>query len=108
MPSPFPGMDPYLEHPQTWPNVHHRLISAIAIALGPQLRPNYRIVVEEAVYQTDGTDSVLVGIPDVSVPRTEASIASTTATLPAPTIARFVCLQFARCHSNFCATATRQ
>ncbi|MEM9152890.1 MAG: DUF4058 family protein [Cyanobacteria bacterium P01_F01_bin.3] len=22
MPSPFPGMDPYLEHPDVWPEVH--------------------------------------------------------------------------------------
>jgi len=22
MPSPFPGMDPYLEHPALWPDVH--------------------------------------------------------------------------------------
>jgi hypothetical protein len=27
MPSPFPGMDPYLEAPELWPDVHHRLIS---------------------------------------------------------------------------------
>ncbi len=26
--SPFPGMDPYLEHPQLWPEVHHLLLSA--------------------------------------------------------------------------------
>lgn len=24
MPSPFPGMDPYLEDPQEWPEVHNR------------------------------------------------------------------------------------
>jgi hypothetical protein len=34
MPSPFPGMDPYLEHPGMWPEVHHRLISAIGIDNG--------------------------------------------------------------------------
>lgn len=67
MPSPLPGMDPYLEHPQSWPNFHHRLITAIAISLGPQLRPTYRVVVEEAIYQTEGQNSVLVGIPDVAV-----------------------------------------
>ena len=67
MPSPLPGMDPYLEHPRSWPNFHHRLITAIAISLEPQLRPNYRVVVEEALYQTKGQDSVLVGIPDVAV-----------------------------------------
>jgi hypothetical protein len=57
MPSPFPGMDPYLEHPRSWPNFHHRLITAIAIHLGPQLRPKYRVVVEEAMYQTATPDS---------------------------------------------------
>jgi hypothetical protein len=67
MPSPLPGMDPYLEHPSSWPNFHHRLITAIAICLGPQLRPKYRVVVEEAIYQTEGQDSVLVGVPDVAV-----------------------------------------
>jgi hypothetical protein len=29
MPSPFPGMDPFLEDPMYWPDVHHRLITAI-------------------------------------------------------------------------------
>lgn len=67
MPSPLPGMDPYLEHPRSWPNFHHRLITAIAITIGPQLRPKYRVVVEEAIYQTAGQDSILVGIPDVAV-----------------------------------------
>ncbi|MEM6254278.1 MAG: DUF4058 family protein [Cyanobacteria bacterium P01_D01_bin.156] len=67
MPSPLPGMDPYLEHPRSWPNFHHRLITAIAISLGPQLRPKYRVVVEEAIYQTEEQNSVLVGIPDVTV-----------------------------------------
>lgn len=30
MPSPFPGMDPYLEHPDLGPGVHLFLISNIA------------------------------------------------------------------------------
>lgn len=76
MPSPLPGMDPYLEHPQSWPNFHHRLITAIAIDLAPQLRPKYRVVVEEAIYQTQGQDSLLVGIPDVAVQRAARSEAA--------------------------------
>jgi hypothetical protein len=28
--SPFPGMDPYLERPDLWPDVHNRLIAASA------------------------------------------------------------------------------
>jgi hypothetical protein len=70
MPSPLPGMDPYLEHPRAWPNLHHRLITAIAIHLGPQLRPKYRVVVEEALYQTTEQDAILVGRPDVAVTQT--------------------------------------
>lgn len=31
MVSPFPGMNPYLENPELWSEVHHRLITAIAI-----------------------------------------------------------------------------
>jgi hypothetical protein len=30
MPSPFPGMDPYLEDPHRWPGVHVLLIAAYA------------------------------------------------------------------------------
>lgn len=68
MPSPFPGMDPYLEHPTSaWSNVHHRLITAIADDLAPQLLPRYQILVEERVYQVDGQGSILVGAPDVTV-----------------------------------------
>jgi hypothetical protein len=60
-------MDPYLENPCSWRNLQHRLITAIAIHLGPQLRPKYRVVVEEAMYQTGTPNSLLVGIPDVAV-----------------------------------------
>lgn len=48
MPSPFPGIDPYLENPELWPEVHHRLITAIADAIGPSIRPKYRVAIEKA------------------------------------------------------------
>ena len=40
MPSPFPGMDPYLEG-YLWPDVHHSLASEISRQLMPRLRPRY-------------------------------------------------------------------
>ncbi len=64
MPSPFPGMNPYLEETALWSGVHHWLINAIARSLGPQLRPKYIVAVEERIYETSGEDAVLVGIPD--------------------------------------------
>lgn len=47
MPSPFPGMDPYLEDPVRWPNVHHKLISQFSDALNASLPPQYVAVVQE-------------------------------------------------------------
>ena len=41
MPSPFPGMDPYLENPALWPDVHHELISSIRALLNEVIRPRY-------------------------------------------------------------------
>jgi hypothetical protein len=47
---PFPGMDPYLEHPVLWEGVHARLIVTIANQLQPQLDPRYVTSVEERVF----------------------------------------------------------
>lgn len=48
--SPFPGMDPYLEHPSLWPNVHQRLITYASDALQAQLAPRYYVSIGERVY----------------------------------------------------------
>ncbi len=69
MPSPFPGMNPYLEDPQLWPEVHSRLVVAIADVLNPQVMPKYRVAVERRVYEMVNGESVTVGIPDVTVSR---------------------------------------
>lgn len=69
MPSPFPGMNPYLEHPALWPEVHSRLIVALADALNPQILPKYRAAIDQRVYSVDGSEALLVGIPDVTVER---------------------------------------
>lgn len=50
MPSPFPGMDPYLERPARWSGFHARLIAYAAEILQPQLRPRYVAEIEERVY----------------------------------------------------------
>ncbi len=66
MHNPFPGMNPYLEQPGLWTQVHNRLIVAIADEITPQVAPNYRVSIEERVYTT--TEAVaLVGIADVLV-----------------------------------------
>lgn len=68
MPSPFPGMDPYLESPTIWPDVHHRLISAAGAALTPHLRPRYVARVELRAYSSDDDDpGRTVLVPDIRV-----------------------------------------
>ncbi|MGF1566808.1 MAG: DUF4058 family protein [Nodosilinea sp.] len=59
----FPGMNPYLESPDLWSEVHAWLIVQLARSLNPILKPKYRAAVEQRVY----TDALLVGIPEVSV-----------------------------------------
>lgn len=73
MPSPFPGMNPYLEHPALWAGIHHRLITAIANDLAPKIRPLYIAAIEERVYEISGETSLLVGIPDVLVQPSSAT-----------------------------------
>ena len=69
MPSPFPGMDPYLEG-YLWPDVHHRLATQISDQLMPMLRPRYVARIEIQVVQ-DATPEADIGImyPDVEVVR---------------------------------------
>jgi hypothetical protein len=67
MASPFCGMNPYLEHPDLWSEFHNRLIVALADDLAPSLRPTYRVAIEKRVYEAWNSETLLVGIPDVSV-----------------------------------------
>ena len=68
MPSPFPGMDPYLEDPRRWRDVHHRLISAASDRLTERLRPHYLVRIEERVYLSDDADPGRKAIePDLRV-----------------------------------------
>src|SRR5262249_44772589 len=70
MPSPFPGMDPYLEARRLWRSVHLGLIYNIAADLQPQLVPRYVARPEERVLLAP-LDEPLE--PDVNIREREAS-----------------------------------
>jgi len=78
MNSPFPGMDPYLEHPALWPDVHNRLISALADDLGERVAPRYYVGLERRTYLLKADDIVFVGRPDIAVAPTSTASVSTT------------------------------
>lgn len=62
--SPFPGMDPYMEKPCRWQDLHRRLIAYISEALQPQLRPKYIARIDERVELRPTGKKV---VPDFSV-----------------------------------------
>lgn len=67
MRSPFPGMDPYLEHPSLWPDVHNSLITAIRDTLTPLVAPRYYIGLERRTYLLKPDDVVCIDRPDTAV-----------------------------------------
>ena len=62
-------MDPYLEDPGLWPDVHHEIISVARELLMPALRPRYVVKIEERVYISDEDDpgrSVIIPDPHIT------------------------------------------
>ena len=53
MPSPFPGMDPYLEEEKLWPAFQHQLVSCLYQILLPGLIDRYRARVGQRHYATE-------------------------------------------------------
>ena len=51
MDAPFPGMDPYLEHPLLWTDFHHRFVVVLAHQLPSRLWPRYVASIEVRVFR---------------------------------------------------------
>lgn len=67
MPSPFPGMDPFIES-QVWRDFHTGLLLAIRRHLVPQVRPRYVVHVEEYVFlASEGEEHTSLLAPDVRI-----------------------------------------
>jgi Protein of unknown function (DUF4058) len=67
MPSPFPGMDPFLEL-QEWDDFHSKFNTAVSDALQPQVAPRYIVRAERRVYvESPGEWDPQFRRPDVSV-----------------------------------------
>lgn len=83
MPSPFPGMNPYLEHESVFHGFHNRLIVEISNALVPQIRPGYIADTDVNVYIHElSGDERLLGRPDVHVAEHGRSAHATVAWSP--------------------------
>lgn len=89
MPSPFLGMDPFIES-QKWTDFHHEFISSIRADLIPKVRPRYVVDVEQYVFLSRGAEGEEKPLaPDVAVVDSEtqwpgASAELSTATMIQP------------------------
>lgn len=93
MPSPFPGMNPFLENPGIWHGFHQRLVTAIADELTVQVRPNYIVLLEEQIYLHELTEETRssAGRADVALAgRYRGTGPASSATLAAPVTGRLV------------------
>lgn len=78
MPSPFPGMNPFLEQDDAWHDFHERFIPLIADRLVAQVRPNYIVKIDEHVYihEIPSDARHFLGRADVALARTRESVSA--------------------------------
>ncbi len=75
MPSPFPGMDPYLEERSRWPGLHQTWITYIAEAIQPKIMPNYVATIGERIEVTDLGSHFIPDVMLVQTPRERVGVA---------------------------------
>lgn len=94
MPSPFPGMDPYIEQPEVWSDFHTNLVTEIQGQLNPAIHPKYVArLVPRVTYETVEIEERRHVRPDVGVwqPQPPAgSVAVTTTGTPAAPVISLV------------------
>jgi len=88
MPSPFPGMNPYLEQEDAWNDFRKSFIPLAANVLNAQVGPEYIVKIDEriCVHDVEQETRAFLGRSDVSVasPRGAGENVSGTAVLDAP------------------------
>ncbi|MFN3335825.1 MAG: DUF4058 family protein [Caldilinea sp.] len=83
MPSPFPGMDPYLEDHALWQDVHSSLITYIREELQAKIRPSYVARIGERIELAQVHKGY---IPDVLIVKRSRALRETAAYAEAPTV----------------------
>jgi hypothetical protein len=112
MPSPFPGMDPYIETPELWPDFHNDLGSELRAQLNRLIQPRYVARLTPYVtYETVEIGQVRGVRPDVGVWQHRQSDESPTgvATIPPAPVESAVPLEIPlRLHSVEVRTTAAQ
>lgn len=84
MPSPFPGMNPYLEQPSVWEDFHMAFATQIRESLATQVRPNFLVKLEERVFIHEPSSNErrkFLGKPDIALFEASAAHESSVTTI---------------------------
>jgi hypothetical protein len=86
MPSPFPGVDPFIEDQHYWPDFHHRFMNYLCEAVADRLPPRYEARLEEWIrfIEREVKPRKNVREPDIAVERRRSVRTKTPATIAAP------------------------
>jgi hypothetical protein len=100
MPSPFPGMNPYLERSGVWNDFHLTLIPVLRQLLLPHVSPAYDIRLDQHLYihEPESTERRPLGRGDLHVARepADATRAAAAAVLEAPARGRILIPDYER------------
>jgi hypothetical protein len=93
MPSPFPGMNPYLEQNDVWKDFHRRFLVFLAGDLESHVGPNHLVKIEARLYLRELGEQERrffgkadVGVSEVSETGARLTAAAATATMTAPLV----------------------
>lgn len=87
MPSPFPGMDPFIESQGLWPDFHVKFINYVQEALADALPETYEVRIDERINFIQVDDNRVQRIrPDVSIAQTAAVPSAKSATTGTATL----------------------
>ena len=83
MPSPFPGMNPYLEQDDAWHDFHERFLPHLAETIAGQVGTHYIVKIDEHVFihEPPDEDRTFLGRADVFVSTGQALAEAQTATV---------------------------
>lgn len=74
MPSPFPGMNPYLEQATVWQDFHQTFLVTLRTAILPQVAPRYFVELEVSLYlDPSDEDDLLFAVADAALPEGKSS-----------------------------------
>jgi uncharacterized protein DUF4058 len=98
MPSPFPGMNPYLEQNDIWQDFHDRFVPALGDELAALVSPHFIVKIEEHlfIHEVESDADEYIGNADINASVTHKPESMSTGVITSPMMARVPIMQLER------------